>query len=425
MTWRPAPLKRFLQLNDSGAWGDDPEPGQSTTRVVRSTDIRLDGSWDLADVARRHLSDRDLRRTRLEPGDLVVVTSSGSADHLGKTAIVDEVVAEQDASFSNFVQRLRPSADADGRYLRYFLSSNVASFEFGRLGTTSTGLRNLSGGLLGSVACPGPPVDEQRRIADFLDTEAAGIDALITAKQQMADGLIASRMDTMRAGVAGEVVSGDRSKASLAWLPELPTHWGMAKLTLLARLGSGHTPSRSRPEWWMNPTIPWITTGEVAQMRSDRIELILETREMISELGMANSSAELHPAGTVVLCRTASAGYSAIMGGPMAVSQDFATWTCGPHLDPRFLLLCLRAMRRDLLERLAMGSTHKTIYMPDIESIRVPVPPMDEQHRLVEWVWSRLRRIDAIVDTLTAQIALLRERRQALITAAVTGEIEV
>jgi len=208
----------------------------------------------------------------------VVVTSSGSADHLGKTAIVDEVVAEQDASFSNFVQRLRPSADADGRYLRYFLSSNVASFEFGRLGTTSTGLRNLSGGLLGSVACPGPPVDEQRRIADFLDTEAAGIDALITAKQQMADGLIASRMDTMRAGVAGEVVSGDRSKASLAWLPELPTHWGMAKLTLLARLGSGHTPSRSRPEWWMNPTIPWITTGEVAQMRSDRIELILAGR---------------------------------------------------------------------------------------------------------------------------------------------------
>jgi len=82
-------------------------------------------------------------------------------------------------------------------------------------------------------------------------------------------------------------------------------------------------------------------------------------------------------------------------------------------------------MRRDLLERLAMGSTHKTIYMPDIESIRVPVPPMDEQHRLVEWVWSRLRRIDAIVDTLTAQIALLRERRQALITAAVTGEIGV
>ena len=310
----------------------------------------------------------------------------------------------------------------EARYVWWALQAAVPALRSVATGSTfeAVAVEDVAGVFL-------PAHDErvQRRITDFLDYETARIDALIAAKQRMVDGLIASRMDTMRAGVAGEVVSGDRSKASLAWLPELPTHWGMAKLTLLARLGSGHTPSRSRPEWWMNPTIPWITTGEVAQMRSDRIELILETREMISELGMANSSAELHPAGTVVLCRTASAGYSAIMGGPMAVSQDFATWTCGPHLDPRFLLLCLRAMRRDLLERLAMGSTHKTIYMPDIESIRVPVPPMDEQHRLVEWVWSRLRRIDAIVDTLTAQIALLRERRQALITAAVTGEIEV
>ena len=84
-------------------------------------------------------------------------------------------------------------------------------------------------------------------------------------------------------------------------------------------------------------------------MRSDNIEYVLETREKISEVGMANSSATLHAAGTVVLCRTASAGYSAIMGADMATSQDFATWTCGPLLRPRFLLLCLRAMRKDLL----------------------------------------------------------------------------
>src|SRR5262249_9489467 len=145
----------------------------------------------------------------------------------------------------------------------------------------------------------------------------------------------------------------------------------------------------SHPEWWIDPTIPWITTGEVAQMRSDGIEYIESTRERISELGMANSAATLHPAGTVVLCRTASAGYSAIMGRDMATSQDFATWTCGPLIRPRFLLLCLRAMRQDLLERLAMGSTHKTIYMPEIESMKVPVPPVEEQDRLVEAAWSQ------------------------------------
>jgi type I restriction enzyme S subunit len=160
-------------------------------------------------------------------------------------------------------------------------------------------------------------------------------------------------------------------------------------------------------------------------MREDRIEYITETREKISELGMANSSAELHPAGTVVLSRTASAGFSAIMGTDMATSQDFVTWMCGSSLNPRYLLLCLRAMRPDLLGRLAQGSTHQTIYMPDIESIRIPLPPLEEQVRIVDAVWRTLGRIDEIASMHNRQIELLIEHRQTLITAAVTGQLEI
>jgi type I restriction enzyme S subunit len=161
-------------------------------------------------------------------------------------------------------------------------------------------------------------------------------------------------------------------------------------------------------------------------MRSDRLEVLNETREKISKLGVEKSSAQVHPAGTVVLCRTAaSAGYSAIMGTDMATSQDIVTWTCGPRVRPRYLLLCLRAMRRDLLERLAMGSTHKTIYMPDVESIQIPLPPIEEQDSIVDEVWRRLNAIGGAMDRLSEQVELLREHRQALITAAVTGKLEV
>jgi type I restriction enzyme S subunit len=211
---------------------------------------------------------------------------------------------------------------------------------------------------------------------------------------------------------------------SLSWLDRRAAAWREAKLNLIADLGTGHTPSREHPEWWEKCTIPWITTGEVAQMRSDRIEYLSETREKLSEAGVANSSAVVHPAGTVVLCRTASAGYSAIMGRDMATSQDFVTWTCGAELEPRFLLLCLRAMRQDLLGRLAMGSTHKTIYMPDVESLRVPLPPMQEQQEIVRVVWEQLSQVHKANDALAQQRDLLLERRQALITSAVTGALE-
>jgi type I restriction enzyme S subunit len=80
-------------------------------------------------------------------------------------------------------------------------------------------------------------------------------------------------------------------------------------------------------------------------------------------------------------------------------------------------------MRSELLGRLAMGSTHKTIYMPDIEAIRIPLPTVAEQDEIVDDVWHRLRPIDAAIDAIQRQIGLLRERRQALITAAVTGRL--
>jgi type I restriction enzyme S subunit len=272
--------------------------------------------------------------------------------------------------------------------------------------TYFTTVKHLSSLDLLNERIPLPQLTVQGEIVNFLDAETRRIDALIERKQTMV-GLLEERRNAITVDVLQN--------------PD----WPSAKLTLLARLGSGHTPSRSRSDWWVNATIPWVTTGDVAQMRGDRIEFIEDTKLAISELGLANSAAELHPAGTVVLSRTASVGFSAIMARPMATSQDFATWTCGPKLRPRFLLLCLRAMRSELLGRLAMGSTHKTIYMPDIEAVRVPLPPLAEQDRIVDETWDRLRSIDTAVGAIEKQVDLLRERRQSLITEAVTGQLEV
>jgi type I restriction enzyme S subunit len=284
----------------------------------------------------------------------------------------------------------------------------------------------INGTELGDIRIDVPQLAQQLAIVGFLGRETTRIDALIAAKRRMIELLELRWQAVMFHGISGLLTSSRPRRISpIPWLPEVPSDWREGKLNLLARLGSGHTPSRQHPEWWVNPSIPWITTGEVSQMRSDRIEFITETREWISEEGLANSSAELHQAGTVVLCRTASAGYSAIMGRDMATSQDFATWTCGPNLRPRFLLLCLRVMRQDLLGRLAMGSTHQTIYMHDIESIKVPLPSIADQDAIVTAVNARRHPIDSAIAALGRQADLLVERRQALVSAAVTGELDI
>ncbi|MDT3723793.1 restriction endonuclease subunit S [Streptomyces sp. DSM 41972] len=188
------------------------------------------------------------------------------------------------------------------------------------------------------------------------------------------------------------------------------SRWPTAPIRLVARLGSGHTPSRSKPEYWENCTVPWITLADVWQLRDGRTTVITDTKEKVSPLGLANSAAVKHPAGTVILSRTASVGFSAIMGQDMATSQDFATWTCGPKLEPRYLLHALRGMTPDL-ERVATGSTHKTIYMPDIEQLRVPLPPLEEQRRIADFLDAETARIDKLVALRDRQIRLAQEGR--------------
>lgn len=162
-----------------------------------------------------------------------------------------------------------------------------------------------------------PPAAEQRRIADFLDAEAARADRLLLLLDAVKAQVHERRLGQVYDLVTG-ATQGVQAVSSLPWAEVLPSHWPVVKLTYLAQLGSGHTPSRSHPEWWTDCYIPWITTGEVHQVRDDRLEVLTDTRETISDLGLANSSATLCPAGTVVLCRTASAGYSAVMGCDMA-----------------------------------------------------------------------------------------------------------
>lgn len=359
----------------------------------------------------------------LRPRDVLITEGSGSLATVGASAVwhgdLDGVTC-----FQNTLLRLRPrDGRTDGRFLGWWARSAHGSGRFASI-ASGANIYHLSAQRVRALPLDLPSVEEQWRIADFLDAETTRMSRLAKTHRQTVETLHERRRAAIEQFVTG-LEHRDRRSSGLPWVESLPRHWETVKLTLLARMGSGHTPSRSRPELWVDPKIPWITTGEVGQVRDDRLEDITSTRECVSAAGIAKSGAELHPADTVVLCRTASAGFSGVMGVDMATSQDFVTWTCGTRLCPYYLLWCLRAMRPDLLGRLATGSTHKTIYVPDLQALRVPVPPMGEQHAIVDAIRESNSRIDQLVDAIDHQLDLLTERQHALITAAVTGIFDV
>jgi type I restriction enzyme, S subunit len=270
-----------------------------------------------------------------------------------------------------------------------------------------------------------PPLDEQRAIADYLDRETAKVDTLIEEQQRLIETLRERRAALIEHTVARGLDSTVETKPStLAWTDVVPAHWVVANIRRFATMKTGHTPSRSNPDYWVDCTIPWFTLADVWQLRDSRRTYLGDTANSISELGLANSAAELLPARAVVLSRTASVGFTGIMPRPMATSQDFWNWVCGPSLLPEFLVWTFRAMRREF-GSMMIGSTHKTIYQPVAASIRIPVPPLDEQRRIVDYLDEQTAKIDNLVAESERFVELSRERRAALITAAVTGQFDV
>lgn len=163
--------------------------------------------------------------------------------------------------------------------------------------------------------------------------------------------------------------------------PDLPapSNWKWTRLADVARLESGHTPSRAKPEYW-DGDVPWIGIRDAT---ANHGRTLYDTNEHTNALGIANSSARILPADTVCLSRTASVGYVVMMGRPMATSQDFVNWVCGEHLNPHFLKYVLLA-ERDALHVFATGSVHQTIYFPEAKAFHICLPRRAEQDAIVD-----------------------------------------
>jgi type I restriction enzyme, S subunit len=199
------------------------------------------------------------------------------------------------------------------------------------------------------------------------------------------------------------------------WFGAQPSRWPVVPIRKVCRLGTGHTPDRSNPDYWREEdcVIPWVTVADIHRLPGLGLTPLQDTEQHISEVGLANSAAVLHPTGTVMVSRTASIGFACRIGRPMATTQAFATWTPGPAVDSRYLLLVAKALAPEF-DRLAYGSTHLTIYMPDIEGITMPLPPLATQRAIADYLDHETSRIDALIATKQRMANLLEERRRAV-----------
>jgi type I restriction enzyme, S subunit len=268
-----------------------------------------------------------------------------------------------------------------------------------------------------------PPTAEQQRISRTLGTLDAAIDSTHRLMAQLRRTKVWLMRQLLTTGHA-------KHRARLVPLLEpwpigriaptvdkVPSHWKLITLTQIAKLESGHTPSRQHPEYWSGK-IPWISLQDA--YRFDALT-ITETDQTIGPLGLENSSARILPKGTVVLVRTgASLGRCTMLGVPMATSQGFANYVCGPEINARYLLQVFRHMQREW-NRLEAGSAIRDIYMPVFKSLKILLPPPEEQ----VWIAELGEAFDLRIAAESRYLKQLREAKFGLAQALLSGRVRV
>lgn len=242
------------------------------------------------------------------------------------------------------------------------------------------------------VDCPDLPT--QRRIASRLKQQMAAIDQMRQAVKDQEDAVTPLFERTLAEAFQCITPLSLGIGADAA-----PKGWQWRRLLDLARLESGHTPSRRHPEYWENGDIPWLALPDI---RALDCLVAQDTSEHTNKLGIANSSARILPKDTVALCRTASVGRVTILGRPLATSQHFANWICGPDLEPRFLMWLLRASRT-FIQSKGSGSVLPDVYMNVILNFQICLPNLTTQRAIAARMDECFTHVEALRETLAEQ----------------------
>lgn len=371
--WDIATIGELFSIQQGKALSAAARTASSRFPFLRTANV-LWGNLDLTKVDRMGLSDVERAKLRLARGDLLVCEGG----EIGRAAIWDGSIEE--CYFQNHIHRLRPlREDVSPSFYAYWLQ-----LAFTRLGVyegagTKTTIANLSRGRLANLLVPVPPLEEQRRIARILST----IDQARLATENLlaqARGVRRSCFQDLFAAAAD---------------------WPAARLGDLARTSSGGTPRRDAIGLY-GGSIPWVKSGEV------RDNTIVETEENITDEGLANSSAKLFPAGTLIMAMYgATAAQVGILGIPAATNQAVCAIFPSDRASTAFLFFALQEARERLrAER--YGGAQPNLSQQTIRNFEVPIPPADVQAQIVQVLTSVDRYIGAVSNHARALTAVFQ-----------------
>ena len=303
----------------------------------------------------------------------------------------------------------------------YFFWACKAIEDQVRSETTGMGIPHVNWEYLANLRIPVPDERKQRAIADYLERETGRIDALITAKERLLALLAEKRRALItRAVTRGLDPNAPMKDSGIPWLGEIPAHWTAIRINHVVTLRRSRVQSdeERKPYIGLEHIESW--TGRlVSDLSSADEAAVSATRESDSLSSTFEPGDVLFGKLRPYLAKAWVAEFAgrctteALVMQPVAVEARFL----------RYVFLCPDFI--DLVDASTFGSKMPRADWDFIGNIKIPLPPATEQRAIVEHITEETARLDALRAATERSIALLKERRAALISAAVTGQIDV
>jgi len=310
---------------------------------------------------------------------------------------------------------LTPKNNKPCKYFAYCINSILVFFG------GNTAVSQLSTEQISPYKIFCPPFPEQQSIVSFLDRQTARIDALITKKTRFIELLKEKRQAFITHAVTKGLNPNVKMKDSgVEWIGEVPEHWSIVPLKIIAEIVNGATPDSKNTAYW-DGDIAWYTPADID---NTVIKPLSIPQRQITEAGLASCSARLTPAGSIVISTRAPVGSIGVTTTISTTNQGCRSITPVPGMPSMLLASILAAARSELAQR-SNGTTFQELSAESLRALRIPLPPIDERLSISSALDRQTARIDHIIEKTQRSIDLLRERRSALITAAVTGKIDL
>jgi type I restriction enzyme S subunit len=270
-----------------------------------------------------------------------------------------------------------------------------------------------------------PPIEEQKRIAFFLNTFIGKITHFTRNKQRLIGLLKEQKQAIINRAVTRGLNPGVRLKPSgVPWLGDIPEHWEVWKIGLFAKIGNGSTPSRSNLSYWKDGSYPWLNSSCV----NNRI--VLSNDQFVTQKALNECHLPIVPANSILIGITGQGktrGMAALLGMECTINQHLAYITIKKSfMSPNFLHWAIQSGYNELRTiSEGTGSTKGALTCNDVGKFKIPVPPLLEQSKIVRFLENKEIEIDNAIVRAEKEIELIQEYRTRLIADVVTGKVDV